>query len=113
METIASLNNCEAVTTEDLKDRRVMDSFVEKVFYTYREEVPRVVVKPKKIVLRGINFDFNKADIKPESEPILNEAVRILRENPDVKVSIEGHACSLGPDEYDQRLSEKRAQSVL
>jgi len=129
METIASLNNCEAVTTEDLKDRRVMDSFVEKVFYTYREEAPKPmvkpkpkpmvkpkpkpVVKPKRIVLRGINFDLNKADIKSESEPILNKAVQILKDNPDVKVSIEGHTCSLGPDDYNQRLSEKRAQSVL
>lgn len=121
METIASLNNCEAVTAEDLRDKRIMDSFVEKVFYTYRQEVvkpvpkpkPKPVVKPRKIVLRGINFDFNKADIRPGSEPILNEAVRILKETPGVKVSIEGHTCSMGTDEYNQRLSERRAESVL
>jgi len=109
MGTIGSLNNCEVTTAEALKCKCAMDSFVEKVFYTYREEV----VKPKKIILRDINFDFDKAEIKPEFEPILDEAARILKENPDVRVSIEGHTCSIGTDEYNQRLSERRAQSVL
>lgn len=121
METIAGLNNCEATTAEALKEKSVLDSFVEKVFYTYREEAPRPVAKPrpkpevvpKKIVLRGIKFDLDKADIRPGSEPTLNAAVQMLKENPDVKVSIEGHTCSLGSDDYNQRLSEKRAQSVL
>ena len=121
METIASLNNCEVTTAEALKDKSAMDSFVGKVFYTYRGEAPRPVVKPKpkpvvkpkKIVLRGINFHLDKAEIKPESEPILNGATQMLKDNPGVKVSIEGHTCSLGTDEYNQRLSEQRAQSVF
>ena len=66
----------------------------------------------KSIVLRGINFDFNKANIKPEAEPVLDAAVDVLKENPDVKVRVSGYTDSTGPDAYNQGLSERRAKSV-
>jgi OmpA-OmpF porin, OOP family len=77
---------------------------------------PPVVPAPaptKKIVLRGINFDFDKANIKPEFTPVLDEGVDILKANPDVKVVIAGYTDSTGAAEYNQKLSERRAQSVL
>jgi OOP family OmpA-OmpF porin len=67
----------------------------------------------KKIVLRGINFDFDKSNIKPEFTPVLDEGVDILKSNPDVKIVIGGHTDSIGTPEYNQKLSERRAQSVL
>jgi outer membrane protein OmpA-like peptidoglycan-associated protein len=81
---------------------------------------PAVVVKEEvvvpevreKIVLRGINFDFDKSDIKPEFVPVLDEAVEILNATPDVKVIIEGHTCWIGTEKYNQGLSERRAASV-
>ncbi len=114
--TISGLNECVTTTAEELSEKGTMDRFVEEVFYTYKEipEPAPPVVEPKaKIILRGINFDFDKADIKPEFEPVLDEAARILKDNPDVKVSIEGHTCSMGPDKYNQGLSERRAKSVF
>jgi OOP family OmpA-OmpF porin len=63
-------------------------------------------------VLRGINFDFNKSNIKREFEPVLDEAARILQENPAVRVSVEGHTDSIGSEAYNQRLSERRANAV-
>jgi outer membrane protein OmpA-like peptidoglycan-associated protein len=66
----------------------------------------------KTIVLRGINFDFDKAVIKPEAEPVLDAAVDVLKENPDVKVRVGGHTDSVGTDAYNQGLSERRAKSV-
>ncbi|MCK4426500.1 MAG: OmpA family protein, partial [Deltaproteobacteria bacterium] len=65
-----------------------------------------------KIVLRGINFDFDKSDIKPEFIPVLDEAVEILKASPDVNVIIEGHTCWIGTEKYNQGLSERRAASV-
>lgn len=66
----------------------------------------------EKIVLRGINFDFDKSDIKPEFVPVLDEAVEILNTSPDVNVIIEGHTCWIGTEKYNQGLSERRAASV-
>jgi outer membrane protein OmpA-like peptidoglycan-associated protein len=66
----------------------------------------------KTIVLRGINFDFDKAVIKPEAEPVLDAAVDVLKENSDVHVRVGGHTDSVGTDEYNQKLSERRANAV-
>jgi OmpA-OmpF porin, OOP family len=63
-------------------------------------------------VLIGINFDFNKATIKPESVPILYNAAEILLKNPDVKVEIQGHTDNIGSDKYNQKLSLQRAETV-
>lgn len=74
------------------------------------EEVPP---PPKRIVFQNILFDFDKSTIKPESVPILKEVVDYLKENhPEEKLSIEGYACWIGPEKYNQSLSEKRAISV-
>lgn len=66
----------------------------------------------KRIVLRGINFDFDKATIKKEFVPVLDEAARILKDNANIKVTIEGHTDSKGTDEYNLRLSDRRAKAV-
>jgi outer membrane protein OmpA-like peptidoglycan-associated protein len=63
-------------------------------------------------VLRGVNFDTNKATIKTESYPVLDEVVDVLKRNPDVKLEIQGHTDSTGNAKYNQTLSEKRAKSV-
>jgi OOP family OmpA-OmpF porin len=67
---------------------------------------------PKRIILRGVNFDYDKSNIKSEFAPILDEAAQTLKDNPDVNVMISGHTDSIGSDEYNQRLSERRAQAV-
>jgi outer membrane protein OmpA-like peptidoglycan-associated protein len=72
---------------------------------------PAPVVK-KKIVLRGVNFAFDSDKIDDEAKPILDEAVRVLGEAGVVNVSVEGHTDSTGPEDYNQGLSERRANSV-
>lgn len=59
-----------------------------------------------------INFDVNKADIKPESKPIVDEIAVLLKSNPVLKVSIEGHTDNTGDAQKNKLLSEQRAQSV-
>ncbi len=66
----------------------------------------------EKVVLRGINFDFDKANIKPEFVPVLEEGAKMLKANPGVTAAVEGHTCAIGTDQYNQKLSEKRAKSV-
>ncbi|MGC9021616.1 MAG: OmpA family protein [Dissulfurimicrobium sp.] len=72
---------------------------------------PPPVVK-EKIVLRGINFDFDKSNIKKEFVPVLEQAVEILKAHPDVKVVVEGYCDSIGTVAYNLKLSERRAESV-
>ena len=66
----------------------------------------------EKIVLRGVNFDFDKATIRPDAKVILDEAAAILKRNPDVKVNVDGYTDSIGTKEYNQKLSERRAAAV-
>ena len=74
---------------------------------------PEPVVEHKRIVLRGVNFDFNSSDIRPEFEPVLDEAVLILNENPDLQVVISGYTDSIGSEAYNEALSIRRAESVF
>lgn len=60
-----------------------------------------------------INFDFDKADIKPDSQPIIDEIVKLLKENPDLNLTIEGHTDNVGKPDYNKQLSDKRAQAVM
>jgi len=64
------------------------------------------------IIFRNILFDFDKADIKPESYPILDEVTEYLKSNPDLKMEAQGHTDSKGTAEYNLKLSDRRAASV-
>jgi outer membrane protein OmpA-like peptidoglycan-associated protein len=65
-------------------------------------------------VLRRIEFEFDRSRLLPQSFPILDEVVRLLEANPTIqKMKIEGHTDNQGTEEYNQKLSEERASSVL
>ncbi len=66
----------------------------------------------KKVRLNNIFFDFDKYDLKPESYPELDRVYKILAENPQYILHIEGHTDSIGTDEYNLKLSQRRAESV-
>jgi OOP family OmpA-OmpF porin len=63
-------------------------------------------------VLLGVNFDFNKSTLRPESLPILYNAAEILLNNPDIRVEIQGHTDNIGSESYNKKLSLERAQAV-
>lgn len=65
-----------------------------------------------KIVTNGIHFDVNRATIKSESAGVINEIVALMKQNPSLNFSIEGHTDSDGDDRSNQRLSEERAEAV-
>ena len=66
-----------------------------------------------KIIANGIRFDVNKATIKPESMGVINGIYDLLSEHSDIRFSIEGHTDSDGNADFNQKLSEDRAQAVL
>ncbi len=63
-------------------------------------------------VLIGVNFDFNKATLRPESYPILYNAAELLLTHPDSQVEIQGYTDNIGSEKYNQKLSERRAETV-
>jgi OmpA-OmpF porin, OOP family len=65
------------------------------------------------IALYGIHFETGKATILPDSESVLSEIAKMLQQNADVKVSVEGHTDNVGSAASNQALSEKRAQAVV
>jgi outer membrane protein OmpA-like peptidoglycan-associated protein len=66
----------------------------------------------KKIVLRSVHFDFDKATLKAEASPILDEAVQVLKQEGSVDIVVEGHTDSVGTDQYNVGLSRRRAETV-
>lgn len=75
-------------------------------------EMLEALNKNGSIALYGILFDTGKDTIKPESEPLLSEIVSLLKQNPGLKLSVEGHTDSQGQAKFNQVLSQKRAESV-
>ena len=65
-----------------------------------------------KIVTHGINFDYNKATLKPESMGTLNMIVKVMQDNPTIKFEVGGHTDSDGDDNYNMKLSQQRADAV-
>ena len=67
---------------------------------------------PVSIDLKGVNFDFDKSNLRPDAVAILSEATEILKRYPDLRVEVAGHTDSKGTDAYNQKLSERRATAV-
>jgi OOP family OmpA-OmpF porin len=64
------------------------------------------------LILRGVNFDFNKATLTPDAKMILDQVAEALTARPDIKVEVDGHTDGKGSVRYNQRLSEHRAATV-
>ncbi len=70
------------------------------------------IAETGKLTLYGVQFDFNKATIKRESEPVLKEVGALLQQDTALKLKIEGHTDNVGKPAYNLDLSKKRAESV-
>ncbi|MHC8304579.1 OmpA family protein [Pseudomonas sp. PB3P13] len=76
------------------------------------EEV--VVVEEETIVIRDVHFQFDKATLTPSDKEVLNTiATRLKQEAASAQLTVVGHTDSVGSDTYNQRLSDKRAHSVV
>ncbi len=100
----------------DLTDYNRIEGIVKE--YIPRE-VTRDVVVEKYIripantwYLDGIKFAFDRSELLPESYPVLNDAVKLLRDNPELNVEIKGYTDSIGTPIYNDTLSLQRAVAV-
>ncbi|MFY0600888.1 MAG: OmpA family protein [Cyclobacteriaceae bacterium] len=67
----------------------------------------------KAIELENIYYDLNKADIRPDAAIELNKLVDLLVDNPGIKIELSSHTDSRGSDRYNQKLSQRRAESAV
>jgi OOP family OmpA-OmpF porin len=64
-------------------------------------------------VLRGVHFNFNKSNIRPGDAAVLDEAASTLKSNPNVTINVNGYCDAIGGEEYNLKLSDRRANSVV
>ena len=65
-----------------------------------------------KIVTHGINFDLDKATLRPESMGVLNQIAKLMASDPSLKFEIDGHTDNSGTPPHNLELSNERAASV-
>lgn len=81
--------------------------------YTEASELSQKLDADGKVDIYGILFDFDKADIKPESAPQLQAIADLLAEKPDLRLMVSGHTDNQGSADYNRNLSERRANAVI
>jgi len=95
--------------TVDTLDLSSITTSVEIVKNLYLDPI----VKNQPIVLNNVYFDFDSDVIRPESFPELDRISEMLLDNPNLHMTIDGHTCSIGTDEYNLDLSNRRAGSIV
>lgn len=67
----------------------------------------------KPVVIENIFYDFDKATLRPESKKALDEMIKMLNDNPSVTIELGAHTDRKGSEQYNERLAQRRAQSVV
>ena len=65
------------------------------------------------VLIENIFYDFDKATLRPESQTALDELVKLLNENPNITIELSAHTDYKGSAQYNERLSQRRAESVV
>lgn len=73
---------------------------------------PEAAPVPKKLVLEGVNFDFDESVIRPEDQANIDKDIATLEQWGKVNIEVAGHTDSRGSDEYNMTLSQQRADAV-
>ena len=74
---------------------------------------PAATAPTERVVMRGVHFDFDKSDIRPGDAAVLDEDVAKLKATPNVSVNVNGYCDAIGSEEYNLRLSDRRADAVV
>lgn len=81
---------------------------------TYTINIPLIPIEVNaSVVLKNVFFDVNKAELKPESMIELDKVVQLLKENPTIKIEIDGHTDNVGKPADNLTLSNNRAKAVI
>lgn len=113
----------------DTKTNRISSDPVQSFSYYYIDELTLFKIPPilpreeiasydsitlmqKEVILKDIYFDFDEIKLLPHSYQELNKLLKLLLDRPQVKINIIGHTDNIGSNEYNLKLSRRRAQAV-
>lgn len=66
----------------------------------------------RQITFEDVHFDFDRYSLRAEATRVLDEAIKALTEDPNLRITVEGHTCNIGTTEYNLALGERRAAAV-
>jgi len=94
----------------DIVEEKAME---QKMVVVSAETMAKDIAATGRVALYGLYFDTDKAELKAESQPSLDEIGKLLKTQPELKVYIVGHTDNVGGFDYNMSLSQRRAKSVV
>jgi outer membrane protein OmpA-like peptidoglycan-associated protein len=85
----------------------------QKMVTVRADEMAKKISATGSVALYGIYFDFNKSELKPESQPTLEQIARLLKDDPKLKLLVVGHTDNVGAFSFNMDLSQQRADAVV
>lgn len=95
----------------DVVETKPMET--DKIVFIDASAMQKAIEKDGRVALYGILFDFDKATIRPDSKPTLDEIRKFLKANPSLKMVVAGHTDAKGGFDYNVDLSKRRASAVV
>ena len=115
LSSLAALSGCgSSRNASGLQTANALQGFT-RTTMVGKAPLPPVASRPpsRRIVLRGVNFEFDKSDVRPQDQAVLEAAIEALRGTSGAKVRIIGHTDSVGTMEHNEALSMRRAKAVV
>jgi len=89
------------------------DLYIDDPWLNLASKDPKKPAQSNMVIIENIYFEFNKAALLPAAKQTLDKAILAMKNNPTMKIEVSAHSDSKGSDDYNLKLSEKRAQSAL
>lgn len=102
--------NNQTIAVVDIVEAKARE---QKMVTVKAEEMATKISTTGSIALYGVYFDFNKADIKPESDPTLEQIAKLLKDDSALKLLVVGHTDNVGTFSFNMDLSQRRAAAVV
>ena len=102
--------NGRTVAVVDLVEAKARE---QKMVTVQAGEMAQAISAEGRIALYGIHFDFNKADVKSESAPTLDQMTKLMKDSPSLRLLVVGHTDNVGNFPFNMDLSQRRAAAVV